>query len=59
MEKEKETKHIQGKEELPYNRWWEPDFDSTTNFSLLGWFWGRLEYRLDSRKKVNLILDDS
>jgi hypothetical protein len=54
---EEEMKHMQDKEELPYKRWWEPAFDSTTNFSLLGWFWGRLEYKPDSRKKVDLTLD--
>lgn len=57
---EEDTKHKEStKTKTPsYDKWWQPPFDSTTNFSLLGWIADKSGYNVNSRKKVDLILDD-
>ncbi|TAN63501.1 hypothetical protein EPN18_02235 [bacterium] len=39
-------------------KWWKLPFDTTTNFSILGLFFGKLFDRGTSGKRVDLTLDD-
>lgn len=38
--------------------WWELSFDSTTNFSLLGWLLNKLKGRQKEKDRVDLTLED-
>jgi hypothetical protein len=38
--------------------WWKLPFDSTTNFSILGWLLDKLKGRRDEEKRVDMTLED-
>ena len=39
-------------------KWWELSFDSTTNFSLLGWLLNKLKGRQNEKNNVDFTLED-
>lgn len=39
-------------------RWWRLPFDPTTNFSLLGFFLGGFHWESNTRKRVDLTLNE-
>ncbi len=39
-------------------KWWALSFDSTTNFSLLGWLLNKLKGRRNEKNNVDLTLED-
>lgn len=56
MEEKKE--HISGSNETPDQSGREIPFDATTNFSLLGWLWGKLKKAKSSKKFIDLSLEE-
>jgi len=40
------------------SKWWELSFDSTTNFSLLGWLLNKLKGRQNEKNNVDFTLED-
>jgi hypothetical protein len=52
----KEKNPING--EIGRPKWWKLPFDSTTNFSILGWLLDKLKGRQNVKKNVDLSLED-
>jgi hypothetical protein len=44
--------------EITDRKWWKLPFDSTTNFSILGWLLDKLKGRQNGKKNVDLSLED-
>jgi hypothetical protein len=56
-----ENRHNSGKgtdSGAPQEGWTGLPFDTTTNFSLLGLYLGRLKGKDNTRKKIDLVLDE-
>ncbi len=45
-------------ERRPFEEWSDPEFNPTTNFSLLGFILDRMRGENDSSRKVDLNLDE-
>jgi hypothetical protein len=44
--------------EITDRKWWKLPFDSTTNFSILGWLLDKLKGRQNVKRNVDLSLED-
>ncbi len=44
--------------EIPGSNWCYPPFDDTTNFSILGWFWGKAEFNAEDKERVDFNLEE-
>jgi len=53
-----DTQNKKNEVEPPYQKWWYPPFDATTNFSLLGWLLDKLTFKNTSEKKVDFKLEN-
>ena len=55
---EKKNEHISGSNETPDQSGREIPFDATTNFSLLGWLWDKINKAKSSKELIDLNLEE-
>lgn len=55
---EEKNEHISENEKMPHQFGREIPFDATTSFSLLGWIWGKLNKAKDSKRIIDLNLEE-